>query len=84
MSRADDELKNFRLILRYLCADLTCCPLPVSATIPSWILFSLISVLVPIISSFLLGHLRPYDLAFQVSYTYSLFPFASTVVAEHT
>lgn len=73
ISRADDELRNFRRFLRYLCADLTFCPLPISAAIPSWIAFSVVSVVVPITSCFLLGHLRPYDFAVQVSSSISFF-----------
>ncbi|KAJ4752897.1 hypothetical protein LUZ62_087302 [Rhynchospora pubera] len=71
ISRADDELHNFRMLLRYLCADLTFCPLPVAACIPSWIAFSIVSVLIPSVFYFLLGDLRPYYLVAQLPLTLS-------------
>ncbi|KAF3338418.1 hypothetical protein FCM35_KLT17255 [Carex littledalei] len=68
-SRADDELRNFRRVLRYLCADLTCFRLPVSATILSWIAFCVVAVVIPITFGFLLSRLRPYDWAVQIPLT---------------
>ncbi|WOK99828.1 hypothetical protein Cni_G08540 [Canna indica] len=68
-SRPDDELRNFRSCLRWLCLDQSG---SAGRTAASWAVFLLLSVAVPTLSHFVLAfgpHRRPYDLVVQLSLT---------------
>ncbi|RZS11175.1 hypothetical protein BHM03_00042485 [Ensete ventricosum] len=70
LSRADDELRNFRSCLRWMCIDQS----DVRHAVISWSLFLLLGVFIPLVSHFVLSCAltrRAYDVVVQLSLTFA-------------
>ncbi|XP_043688134.1 uncharacterized protein LOC122639364 [Telopea speciosissima] len=72
ISHAGDELRSFRSCLRWMCVDQS----SIWRACLSWSLFLLLSIVVPLVSHFVLAcsncdarHYRPYDTVIQLSLT---------------